>query len=101
MFLVVLGSGISGTSKSTLSPRLNFENAAVDQDNAQAENMFSRAAIAETARAAGVGRDGPADAGGAFGGIGSVELVRFCAAAACRVSSETPAPAIARPWLNF
>ena len=38
------------------------------------KNMPARAAITKTARAAGVGGDGPADAGGALGRIGCIEL---------------------------
>ena len=54
---------------------LHVQNAAVHQRDAQAKNVFARAAVAKTARPAGIGGDGAADAGGALGGIGRIELI--------------------------
>ncbi len=46
----------------------------VHQRHSQPKDMPARAAITKAARSAGVGGDGPADAGGALGRIGRVEL---------------------------
>ena len=52
----------------------HLEHAAVHQRDSQPENVPARAAVAKAARSAGVGGDGSADAGGALGGIGRIEL---------------------------
>ena len=95
------GRGISGTGKSTWSPRWTCEHAAIHQRDAQPENVPARAAVAEAARAAGVGGDGSADARGPLGGIGRVELAACATRLACSASSDTPAPTIGAAGRDF
>ncbi len=74
VFLVVSGSGSSGTSKSILSPRCNCSTRPSIRRHSQAENVAACAAVAKAARSTGVGGNGATDAGGALGRVGRVEL---------------------------
>ena len=51
-----------------------IEHAAIHQRDSQPQNMAAGAAVTKAARSAGVGGNGSANAGGALGGIGRIEL---------------------------